>query len=362
MKKIYLGLQFLFATICFGQAGSPALPYYNNFNWSLTGTSLKTALANKLISKHTNFLSYTPGVWEASKVTDLDPNNSSNVLLIYGWENGTDSDVTNDLSRNKNSTGGDPGEWNREHVFAKALGNPGLNDGGTSDAGEDAHHLRSSDVTRNSSRGSLKFAAGSGNSHTVTGGWYPGDQWKGDVARMMMYMYLRYGSQCLPTYVATGTTVSTDTNMVSLLLQWNAEDPVSVYEDNRNTYHGNTTTNAYAQGNRNPFIDNPYLATLIWGGPAAENRWPTTILESDIFEYVSVDIYPNPTNNNKININSTIDIDSIQLININGQLIMEINNPDDNNKNFTIDNLEKGFYFVKLNNEQQVITRKIIVN
>jgi hypothetical protein len=174
-------------------------------------------------------------------------------------------------------------------------------------------------------------------------------------------MYLRYGSQCLPKNVTTGTAVTTDTNMVALLLQWNAEDPVSQYEDNRNTYHGNTS-NAYAQGNRNPFIDNPYLATLIWGGPVAQNRWPSTIMSTDVFDYVSVDIYPNPTNTQKVNINSTIDINSIQLINVNGQLIMEIKNSDTNVKNFTIDNLEKGFYFIKLNNDQKSIIRKIIVN
>jgi endonuclease I len=361
MKNFYLGLHFLIVSICFSQAGAPASPYYSGFNWTLTGTSLKTALANKLTTKHTHFLVYTPEVWEASKVTDLDPNNSNNVMLIYGWENGTDADVTNDLYRDKNSNGGNTGDWNREHVYAKSLGTPQLDDSGVSDAGEDAHHLRSSDVTRNNSRGNLFFAAGTGNSHGVTGGWYPGDQWKGDVARIVMYMYLRYGSQCLPKNVTTGTAVTTDTNMVALLLQWNSEDPVSQYEDNRNTYHGNTS-NAYAQGNRNPFIDNPYLATLIWGGPVAQNRWPSTIMSTDVFDYVSVDIYPNPTNNQKVNINSTIDINSIQLINVNGQLIMEIKNSDTNIKNFTIDNLEKGFYFIKLNNDQKSITRKIIVN
>jgi hypothetical protein len=175
MKKIYIGIQLLVVSICFGQAGAPATPYYNGFNWNLTGTSLKTALATKLTTKHTNYLSYTPGVWEASKVTDLDPNNANNVMLIYGWEGGVDADVTNDLSRDKNNNGGNSGQWNREHVYAKSLGTPALDDGGTSDAGEDAHHLRSSDVTRNNSRGNLLFATGTGNSHAVTGGWYPGD-------------------------------------------------------------------------------------------------------------------------------------------------------------------------------------------
>ena len=67
---------------------------------------------------------------------------------------------------------------------------------------------------------------------------------------------------------------SIDSNMIDLLLEWNAEDPVSTYEDNRNTYLSNTS-NTYGQGNRNPFIDNPNLATQIWGGAVAEDRWNT---------------------------------------------------------------------------------------
>jgi endonuclease I len=362
MKKNYILLFLLSSFIAIAQSGAPASPYYNGFNWTLTGPSLKTALANKIINTHTNFLVYSPDVWNAAKETDLDPTNSNNVLLIYGWENGTDADVTNDLSRNKNSNGGNSGQWNREHVYAKALGVPALDDGGSSDAGEDAHHLRACDVQRNNSRGSLKFAAGTGNSSTVTGGWYPGDQWKGDVARMMMYMYLRYGSQCLPTGVAIGTSPSSDVNMVNLFLQWNAEDPVSTYEDNRNTYHGNSS-NTYAQGNRNPFIDNPYLATAIWGGVAAENRWPSTILKIENFNLFSnISIYPNPTNNHKINIESEIAVDEFQLVNINGQLIQFIKKPVSDNHTYTLENLPKGFYLLKLISNNQSITKKVIVN
>ncbi len=360
-KKIFL-LILLSSLFSIAQSGAPAAPYYNGFNWTLTETALKTALTTKIINTHTNLLTYTPDVWNALKISDLDPNNSNNVLLIYGWENGTDGDITNDLSRDKNSNGGNTGDWNREHVYAKSLGVPALDDGGSSDAGEDAHHLRSCDVQRNNSRGNLKFAAGTGNSGTVTGGWYPGDQWKGDVARMMMYMYLRYGSQCLPTGVGIGTTITSDPNMINLFLQWNAEDPVSTYEDNRNTYLGNTT-NTYGQGNRNPFIDNPYLATIIWGGIQAENRWPTTILTIDKFDlFSSISIYPNPTNNHKINIESETEVDEIQLVNINGQLIQYIKKPIPNNHTYALENLPQGFYVLKLTSNNQSIIKKVIVN
>lgn len=270
MKHFYLFISISFLQLtAFAQQA-----YYSDVNLTLTGLNLKDELAVKTINMHTNFLSYA-NVWEACKATDLDPNNSSNVLLVYGWENGSDGDVTNDLSRNKDSNGGNNGDWNREHVFAKSLGIPAL---GTAGPGSDAHHLRSSDVQRNGQRGNLLFADGTGNSGTSGSGWYPGDatnggtDWRGDVARMVLYMYLRYGNQCLPSNVTIGTTNSVDSNMINLLLDWNAADPVSLLEKNRNTYHENTS-NPFAQGNRNPFIDEPYLATIIWGGTPAEDTW-----------------------------------------------------------------------------------------
>ena len=362
MKQFYSILSLLYTALLLAQPGNPATPYYDGSNWTLTGTALKDALATKITSTHTNLLSYTPGIWEASKMTDLDPNNSNNVLLIYGWENGSDGSVTNDRSRDKTNHGGNTGEWNREHVFAKALGNPKLDDDAPSDAGEDAHHLRPSDVQWNNSRGSIKFATGSGNSGAVSGGWYPGDEWKGDVARMMMYMYLRYGSQCLPINVGTGTAVASDNNMINLFLQWNAEDPVSVFEDSRNTYHGNTA-NTYAQGNRNPFIDNPYLATLIWGGTAAQNRWPSIILSTESFDKLAnISIYPNPSNNHKIEIQTDIVLDEIDLINTNGQLIQVLKKPAFKSRTYTLENLPQGFYLLKMTSGNQSTTKSIIVN
>lgn len=257
--------------------------YYNDVNLNLSGSALKAALATKVTTTHTNKLVYTPGVWEASKITDVNPNNTSQIILIYGWENGTDGDITNDKYRGITlQDNGSNGNfvWNREHVFAKSLAIPKLTTNDPS-PGTDAHNLRPVDKQRNSNlRGNKKFADGLGNSGIVTGGWYPGDEWKGDVARMMMYMYIRYNgngssvsqTSCLPTNVGVGSNASTGDDMIDLFLKWNKEDPVSDIEKKRNEYHGNTS-NTYAQGNRNPFIDNPYLATRIWGGPVAEDIW-----------------------------------------------------------------------------------------
>ena len=76
----------------------------------------------------------------------------------------------------------------------------------------------------------------------VGAGWYPGDEWKGDVARMIMYMYLRYNTRCLPNNVGLGTPSILPMRCSIYFLQWNAEDPVSTLEIQRNDYYGNTST------------------------------------------------------------------------------------------------------------------------
>ncbi|WP_299053648.1 endonuclease [uncultured Polaribacter sp.] len=285
IKKLLLLL--LLITITFTSAQES---YYNNVDKSLFGTALKDALATKIISTHTRTLEYTsslPDVWDATKATDENTANTNEVMLFYGWENGTDQDITNDLTRNKNLQDNGSGAdfvWNREHVFPKSLANPIL-DTDIPGPATDAHHLRAADRGRNSARNNRKYGRGTGFSNYSsvdfhegldgpnTAAWYPGDDWKGDAARMIMYMYLRYGSVCLPTAVGVGSKEFTEDEMIDLFLQWNAEDPVSQIEKDRNTYHANTANSA-AQGNRNPFIDNPYLATRIWGGEtSAEDRW-----------------------------------------------------------------------------------------
>jgi endonuclease I/chitodextrinase len=258
MKKHLSLFLLIFSISLFAQV--PA--YYNDVNLNQTGTALKSALTTKIVSTHTTYISYTPGVWDALKQTDLDPTDNTKVGLIYGW-NDTDSDITNDRTRDKDLHGSGSGVWNREHVYPKSLGIPNL---GTTGVGADAHNLRPADAQRNSSRSNRMFATGSGNSGATTNGdWYPGDEWKGDVARILMYMYLHYGNQTLPTGVVVGTVNSTDANMINLLLQWNADDPVSDLEKQRNPVL------EIVQGNRNPFIDNPAFATQIWGGPQAED-------------------------------------------------------------------------------------------
>jgi endonuclease I len=361
MKKIYLFALLIKFSFGFSQAGAPSV-YYNGFDFNQNGMALKADLSTKITETHTHLLTYQQAE-NAIRIVDADPFDTNNVFLIYGFSNTIcPSDITDHKDhrkRGRDDDGTGACQWNREHTFAKSLGNPDL---GTDGPGSDAHHIRASDVDRNSDRASRKFATGSGISGFVGSYWYPGDEWKGDIARMMMYMYLRYGSQCLPYYVCVGATNNVDSNMINTLLEWNAEDPVTEEEDNRNTYLGDAT-NFYGQGNRNPFIDNPYLATIIWGGPIAENRWPDMFLSNDTFDLSnSIAVYPNPTQEHHVNITSSNTIDAIELINTSGQLVQKIQNPTEVNHSYTLENLPKGFYFVKLTSNKQPETEKIVVN
>lgn len=328
MKKTILSILLFLSFIPFyGQIQS----YYNGLDLTKTENELFIELSNRLITTHTGipYSSSSLDTWDVLKKVDEDPDNTSNVLLIYGFDN-TDGITDTDRTRNKNlqDTGGTTGTWNREHVFAKSLANPSL-ETGEPGPGTDVHNLRPSDTQRNSSRSNRKFTNGSGNSGIVSsnGGWYPGDEWKGDVARAVMYMYLRYNgtgsqisqTQCLPINIGIGNTLTVDANMLDLFLNWNIEDPVSVVENQRNDYIETV------QGNRNPFIDNPYLATLIWGGVNAEDKWnlndtsdeeaptaPTNLVASNT-TFESVDISWNAATDNVGVIDYLIYLDGVYL-------------------------------------------------
>jgi len=300
MKKLLILIFITSFSVSFSQE-----QYYYNVDLTLAGAALKDALAAKIIVTHTTTLEYTsggPDVWDATKATDENVANTSEVILYYGWEDGSDQDITNDISRSKSLQDNGSGTdfvWNREHVFPKSLANPIL-DTSIPGPATDAHHLRAADRGRNSARNNRKYGRGSGNSNYSsldfyegldgpnTAAWYPGDDWKGDAARMIMYMYMRYGAVCLPTAVGVGSKEFTEDDMIDLFLQWNVEDPVSDIEVTRNEYHENTSNYA-AQGNRNPFIDNPYLATRIWGGNSAEDRW-------DYYKNTDTEAPTTPTN------------------------------------------------------------------
>lgn len=225
--------------------------YYKNAIGK-SGTALRTSL-NQIITPQTK-LTYDQ-VWDALKLTDQDPANSNNVILLYS---GT--------SRAKSLNGGNPDDWNREHVWAKSHGDFGTATG----PGTDVHHLRPTDVTVNSNRGNKDFDLGGTQSTEAPGNYTDADSWeprnadKGDVARMIFYMAIRYeGADGFPN-LEVNNSVGNGSNpyigKLSVLKQWNTQDPPSTFEKRRNQVIYDTF-----QHNRNPFIDHPEWVASIWG-------------------------------------------------------------------------------------------------
>ena len=215
-----------------------------------TGSALRASL-HDIIDDNT-LLSYD-AVWTALKDTDQDPANTGNVIELYTGR-----------SIAKSNNGGGSGQWNREHVFAQSRG------GFTTSAGPgtDLHHLRAEDVTVNGTRGNKDFdnggsaVSGCTDCWTDTDSFEPRDAVKGDVARMLFYMAVRYegddGFGNLELSTVSGSAVPRIGDL-DILLAWSAGDPVDTFEMRRND-----RIHAQWQGNRNPFIDHPEWATAIW--------------------------------------------------------------------------------------------------
>ena len=338
----YFSLLFLISIkIFYGQV--PA--YYQSIDLSLSGQSLKQELSNLITSTHQNLIPYTSSfsidTWDVIKSSDTYLSDTSKVYLVYGY-NDNDAAFENDLSREKSlSCHGSAcdGLWNREHVFPKSLANPTLTTNFPG-PGTDVHNLRSCDYITNSWRGNLKYSSGNGFAGTSSNGnWYPGDSWKGDVARIIMYMYLRYSTQCLPTNAGDGNAqYAPNGDIPDIFLEWNATDLVSSFEENRND------AIAFFQGNRNPFIDNPYLATLIWDGPNAENKWLGASKQETLID--NYQIAPNPSSN-IIKIISTEHISEIIIYNAVGFPVLgSLNNK------INIEDLSSGIYLISIKNTQ----------
>lgn len=259
--------------------------YYNLAN-GLSGSSLKNALY-LTIKDHKEFpyTSSSTDVWDILKITDQDPNNPDNVLLIYtNWS-------TNAAQEYNNGNG-----WEREHVWAKVHGGFGTDP----PAGTDVHHIRPINGNVNSARNSRYFAhcttpylmggtipTGSFTS-TTEYVWEPRDEDKGDVARMIFYMAVRYEGENGEPDLEIIDTIPSNNNepsgvmaKLSDLLLWHLQDTVDEKEIRRNDiiYY-------QFQHNRNPFIDHPEYVDMIWGASAGiENNLKQPTLK----------IYPNPT-------------------------------------------------------------------
>jgi endonuclease I len=251
--------------------------YYDDAE-GLSGIVLKLTLHN-IIKDHQEY-SYNDLRDFILKDTDEDPQNSNNVILLYTCR-----------SVPKSTFGGGADDWNREHVWAKSHGDFGT----TAPCGTDAHHIRPTDVSVNSTRGNKDFDEGGSvvYDNGDLAGWTdydsfePVDQVKGDVARMIMYMTVRYeGDNGEPDlemvdYVNSSPNGEPYHGKASTLLAWHNQDPVDSWEITRNN-----KVYSYQQ-NRNPFIDHPEYAALIWPELANDNL-PQIAL--------SLTCYPNPFN------------------------------------------------------------------
>lgn len=128
---------------------------------------------------------------------------------------------------------------NREHVWPNSkLG---------SAPKYDLHNLRAANTAVNSSRGNMPFGEGSGSYKNNGGTWYPGDTHVGDVARIVLYIHVRYGL----SLSSVGT--------LDMFLKWHKQDPVDDFEMVRNN------NIQEIQQNRNPFIDYPEYVDYLFG-------------------------------------------------------------------------------------------------
>ncbi len=266
----FAGAVIISSSISITQAQIPS-GYYDDAD-GLSGEALKAAL-NNIIDGHTEFpySSTATDVWDILKVSDRDPNNSDNVILIY-------TQYSVDADQEYNSGNG----WSREHVWAKSHGDFGTETG----AGTDVHNLKPADISINSNRNNKDFddggsavtdnspAAGYDGSTdclTTSTTWEPPDSLKGDVARIIFYMVTRYEGENgevdleMVNYDDSAPALEPLHGVQSTLYSWHLEDEVDDFETNRNNI-----IHDY-QDNRNPFIDHPEYANYIWGGES-----PTT--------------------------------------------------------------------------------------
>jgi endonuclease I len=375
MKKILLFL-ILFPLILFSQSdfGPPSNPtygevqvnipqnYYQQAN-NLSDDQLKEAL-HQIISNHVVFpyTSNSTDTWDIIQESDQDPNNSDNMLLIYTGRSQDKGyrDGSGNYSDYENGNGTQNNSWNREHIWPKSHGFPDEDD----NAYTDVHNLKPCDRSVNASRGTKDFDFG-GNQHVEASdclndsdSWEPADHVKGDIARILFYMVIRYdpgfdheNNEFDLELVDYTTPNNNDPTLgkLSSLIDWHTSDPVDDFEINRNEI-----IFGYQQ-NRNPFIDHPNLVNYLWGDNVGLD-WneSLSVYEAEIDETI---IFPNPSSG-IISFNNDMQNEVIEIFNFNGQNIY--NKLIDNSNSVKL-NLPSGTYFLRSNTKSGVFNSKIII-
>lgn len=183
---------------------------------------------------------------------DEDPTNKNNMVYFY---------TRDSVAKNPATT------WNREHVWCQSRSNDNW---GTDEGGVDLLHLRPTYNVANSTRNNFpygdtnhtnpKTTEGCFYGYLVNGYFEPLDCVKGDVARIIMYVwtiydgYKNYNSLSIPNIIRDYDT----------LLRWHTLDKPDALEGNRNDY-----VQTSRQKNRNPYVDHPELAWKIFGDQAS---------------------------------------------------------------------------------------------
>lgn len=339
---------------------TPTIPsgYYDSLE-GLSGNALKQAVQDIIASPSVRLHSYAD-IWDIIRIADQNPQNSNQVWCMY---------IEAPMSKiDQQNTSSIVGKWNREHIFCQSRGGFEVANGDTADGigvwnstsaasvvdgVSDAHHIRAENGQENSSRNNKNY--GTVNSSTVYAG-PSGTQgsWRGDVARALFYMAVRFDglnvvngdpSEYLPsTSIASG-----NIGDLATLLVWNHSDPRDDFEMNRNNY-------IYTwQMNRNPFIDYPLLVDYIFGANFGQPWSSSLSIQNPIENKVAV--YPNPTTDYII-VAGLEGNSKVEIYTITGQMVQSQN--FENEIRINID-LNAGMYLVKVSNGFQSTTKKIIV-
>ncbi len=204
-------------------------------------SQLYSYLQQLMTDSHVYYTYYdgTKNVRDFYMYTDCVSNDTTQVALLYRGGLVT-------------STWNQGSIWNQEHVWPQSLLKVGSNETVISQRVGDIMHLRPANPSENSSRGNTAYGTGSG--------YYdPGVSVRGDCARMVLYMYVRWGMSS-KMWGSSGVMQNVDT-----LLRWIQEDPVDTWEMGRNDAVQSIT------GTRNVFVDYPELAFLLFGQQVPED-------------------------------------------------------------------------------------------
>ncbi len=357
-KKLFTLSVLFISVVCYSQIPTD---YYNTATG--TGYTLKTEL--KLIVTNGHIDRGYGALYDAYTNSDNDTfyEDDNTVLDMYS-ENPAGPDSYN-YTHNNNNCGNYNSEndcYNREHIFPQGFFNQQL------PMRTDIHHVVPSDGYVNGRRSNFPFgeissATWTSNNGSKVGpniyGTYSGvvfepiDEFKGDIARMLLYFAVRYEDQVTSDSWDSHTTGNNPLNgtnnqvyenwYLQLLYKWHSEDLVSPREIIRNNV-------AYDfQGNRNPFIDHPEYVYTIWG---------TVLSNTDYIFNKKTTIYPNPTTNNYIYVKNESRV-IVKVYSILGKKLIE-KTIDPSNSKLDISSIGKGIYLIKILTNKKSITRKFI--